>query len=96
MWNIRIGESSPEKAGGGGSSPSLATFFSITYSHSKFVTSPIVLPDWKNSFANGSDSAGPNRLRRFQKKQADVSKASSGVPWSSPVIKKLGSYFSWA
>ena len=26
----------------------------------------------------------------------DVSNASSGVPWSSPVIKRLGSYLSWA
>jgi len=29
MWNIRIGESSPEKAGVGGSIPSLATCFQL-------------------------------------------------------------------
>ena len=32
---IALDECSPEKAGVGGSSPSLATTFSITYSHSK-------------------------------------------------------------
>ena len=33
ITELRMGESGPEKAGVGGSIPSLATMFSMTYSH---------------------------------------------------------------
>ena len=49
---------SPERAGVGGSIPSLATSFRLFHPHCEAVTSPIVLPDWKHSLATGSGSTG--------------------------------------
>src|ERR1017187_1529723 len=52
-------ESSPEKTGVGGSIPSLATNPKFQSFTELFVTSPIVLPDWKHSLATGrSGSTG--------------------------------------
>jgi hypothetical protein len=56
--NITMADYSPEKAGVGGSIPSLATISTLLKS-TFTVTSPIVLPDWKHRFANGRGSTGP-------------------------------------
>ncbi len=66
---ITLAESSPEKAGVGGSIPSLATTFSITYKHAKRGFIPFHsktycstgLPSWGEVCLEGCSLAGSNR-----------------------------------